>query len=130
MSSIFDNPNFQPLEKVAGRLTISVTKNGVGFSKQVLSRLGYAHYVQMFINKVDKLLGIRPCKKEDAGALHFVTENKTKIDSLRWNNPAFKADITGLVNSEIAKGNFICDGEYIESESALLFDFSKAKSLD
>ena len=58
MTSIFDNPNFQLMDKVAGKPAISVTNNGVGFSKQALSRLGYPHFVQIYINKVDKQIGI------------------------------------------------------------------------
>ena len=84
MTSIFENPNFQPLDRVAGKPTISITKNGVGFSKQALSRLEYAHYVQMFINKVDKQLGIRKCDKDASGAMKFVPEKKERTDSLRW----------------------------------------------
>ena len=129
MPSIFNNPNFQLLDKVAGKPTISVTSSGVGFSKQTLSMLGYAHYVQMFINNVDKQLGIKPCNKEDVGALRFVTENRDRIDSLRWNNPTFKENIKSLVDPELANENFTCEGEFIKEENALLFDFKKAVPL-
>ena len=130
MASIFDNPNFQLMEKVAGKPTISVTKNGVGFSKQVLSRLGYSHFVLIFINKVDKQLGIKACQKDTPGAIKFIPESKEKADSLRWNNPVFKDDIKSLVEKELAEGDFACDGEYIDEENALLFDFTKAHHLD
>ena len=130
MASIFDNPNFQLMEKVAGKPAISVTKNGVGFSKQVLSRLGYAHYVLIYINKVDKKIGIKACDAETPGSMRFVPESKERVDSLRWNNPSFKDDIKSLVSKELAEINFVCDGEYLEEEAALLFDFTKARPLD
>ncbi len=128
--SIFDNPNFQPLDRVVGKPTISVTENGVGFSKQSLNRLNYAHYVQMFINKVDKQLGIRPCDKNAAGAMKFVPESKKKADSLRWNNPSFKEDIKSLAPKELANVNFAVEGKYLEEENALLFDFGNAHPLN
>lgn len=118
------------MEKVAGKPAISVTANGVGFSKQALSRLGYAHYVLIYINKIDKQLGIKSCNKDTPGAMKFIPENKEKSDSLRWNNPTFKENIKGLVTKELAKDNFICYGEYLEDEDALLFDFTKAEHLD
>ncbi len=132
MASIFENPNFQPLDRVAGKPTISVTRNGVGFSKQALSRLEYAHYVQMFINKVDKQLGIRKCEKDSQGAVKFVSEKKDKIDSLRWSNPVFVDDIKGLVSKELAETSFVCEGNCIEDDGmpTLLFDFTKAVPLD
>jgi len=118
------------MEKVAGKPTISVTKNGVGFSKQVLSRLCYSHFVLIYINKVDKQLGIKACDKETPGAMKFIPENKEKVDSLRWNNPVFKNDIKSLVSKEIGGGDFTCEGEYIDDENALLFDFTKARRLE
>lgn len=132
MASIFENPNFQPLDRVAGKPAISVTKNGVGFSKQTLSRLEYSHYVQMFINKTDKQIGVRKCDKDSPGALKFVPETKNKVDSLRWSNPVFTDDVRKLVSNELSAGNFICEGEFIEDEGmpALLFDFTKARPLD
>lgn len=128
--SIFDNPNFKPLDIVVGKSTLSVTANGVGFSKQSLNRLGYAHYVQMFINKVDRQLGIKVCDKNAIGAIKFVPESKKKTDSLRWSNPSFKKDIISLAPKELANVNFTVEGEYFEEENALLFDFNKAHPLD
>lgn len=130
MSSIFDNPNFQLLEKVAGKPTISVTKNGVGFSKQALSRLNYAHFVLIYINKVDKQLGIKACSEGTPGAIKFIPDGKNKADSLRWNNPTFKDNIKSLVSKELSTISFVCDGEYIDDEDALLFDFTKAHPLE
>jgi hypothetical protein len=118
------------MEKVAGKPAISVTKNGVGFSKQVLSRLGYSHFVLLYINKVEKQLAIKACDKETPGAMHFIPESKEKSDSLRWNNPTFKENIKSLVSKELSDENFVCDGEYIEEDVALLFDFTKARRLD
>ena len=130
MSSIFENPNFVLMEKVAGKPAISITKNGIGFSKQVLSRLKYSHFVLIYINKVDKQIAIKACERDTPGAIRFVPETKTKIDSLRWNSPSFKADIQNLVSKDISRENFVCEGDYFEDDDALLFDFTKARSLE
>ena len=124
--SIFDNPNFRPLDRVAGKITINVTNSGVGFSKQVLSRLEYSHYVQIFINTVDKQLGIKKCEEDSPNAVGFVPPKKEKVDALRWNNPAFRKDIDSLVSEELANGNYSCEGEYYPEEKAVLFDFKNA----
>lgn len=129
--SIFDNPNFQLIERVAGKPTITITKNGIGFSKQALSRLNYSHYVKMFINKTDKQIGIRVAGKDDLGAIKFVPEKRDKVDSLRINNPAIKEDLRKLVSKDLSYGDFTCEGEFLEDDGipALLFDFTKAKPL-
>ena len=126
MGSIFDSPKFRPMDRVAGKITISITGTGVGFSKQVLSRLGYAHYVQIFINEEDKLLGIKACEQDTPNSMKFISQKKEKVDSLRWNNPTFKTEIQSLVSKELSKANYACDGEYLPEEKAVLFDFNKA----
>ncbi len=129
MAFIFENSNFQLVEKVGGKLMLSITKNGIGFSKQVLSRLNYSHYVQVYINKIDKQMAIVACDKDDFNAMRFVPSKKTKVNSLRWNNPSFTNSIRELVNKELAGNDFACEGRYVEEEKAILFDFASAKPL-
>ena len=128
--SIFDNPNFKPMDKVAGKPSISVTANGVGFSKQALSKLGYPHFVEIYINKVDKQIAMRACQKENPNSMKFIPAKKEKANSLRWNNPSFREELKSLVSPELAQVNFGCDGEYIAEDDALLFDFTKARPLN
>ena len=123
---IFDSPSFRPMERVAGKPTINVTKSGVGFSKQVLSRLGYTHFVQIFINTEDRQLGIRACEQNSPNSVKFISKKKDRANSLRWNNPTFKEEIQGLVSDELRNSNYSCEGVYIPEEKAFLFDFTKA----
>ena len=69
MASIFDNPNFKPLEKVAGKIAINVRGNTVAFTKQLISKLRYPKYIQVFVNSVDKIIGIKVCDETDENAL-------------------------------------------------------------
>lgn len=129
MASLFDNPSFQLLDRVSGKIAISVTKNGIGFSKQTLSLLEYSHYVQIFIDKNNKLIGIRKCEMNAEGAIKFVPEGRNKVNSLRWNNPVLTNTVKSLVSKEISENNFVCEGEFLNDEDtpSLLFDFKKVK---
>ena len=80
--SIFDSDDFKQLEKVSGRAILTVTKNGVSFSKQVLSKLSYPNYVQVFISQSKKLLGIRACDEFTENAIKFVNKDKEKAEGL------------------------------------------------
>ena len=130
MSSIFDNPDYKPLERIAGKVAINVRKNCVSFSKQLLFRLGYAHYVQVFINHIEKKLGIKVCEENDPNAIKFVPKDKQKTDSLRWNNPQFTNDIRSLVSEDLSNQDFVCAGIYLPEENAVLLDMSSATPLD
>lgn len=115
------------MDRVAGRASLSVMPNGVGFSKQTISRLGYPHFVQIYISHKEKVVGIKACDKEDYSSIKFVPENQQRVDSIRWNNAEFLKDFKSLINDEMfLKFGFKVDGEYILDENAFLFDFKKA----
>ena len=121
--SIFDSPDFKPMERIAGRAMMTVTKNGVAFSKQAVAKLSYAHYVQIFINKKAKMLGVKACKEEDDNSIKFVNSSKEKVDYVRWNNNDFTSEINSLVSREIAEKGYKVEAEFLEDENALLFRF-------
>ena len=129
MSSIFDNPNYKPLEKIAGKIAINVRGNTVAFTKQLISKLRYPKYIQVFINSVEKKLGLKVCKETDDNALKFVPLDKKTVESIRWNNPVFTSSISALVSSECFDSDYTCVGEYYEEEEAILFDMTKATPL-
>ncbi len=124
--SIFDSPKFKPMDRVAGKASISVTKNSVSFSKQAISKLGYPHFVQIFINKTDGVIGIRACKSDDSNSIKFVNSKKTKVDSIRWSNPEFVSELNSMIVSKDLNDGLTILGEFLEDENALLFDFKKA----
>ena len=122
--SIFDSPDYKPMERIAGRAVLTVTKNGVSFSKQAVSKLSYTHYVQIFINKNEKKLGVRVCDEKDANSIKFVNNSRDKVDYVRWNNSDFTSEINSLVSPDVAAKGYKVEGEYLEEENALLFDFA------
>ena len=129
MPSIFDSPSYRPFEKVVGKVSINVRDNYVSFSKQLLSKLSYSHFVQVFINLEDKKLGIRVCEKDDPNALNFVPEGKQKTDSLRWSNPQFTRDLRAMVDEPCSSQDFTCSGEYLPEENAVLIDMKTSTLL-
>ncbi len=128
--SIFDSPDFKPMERIAGRAMMTVTKSGVSFSKQAVSKLSYAHFVQVYINKKDKIVGVRVCESCDPNAIKFVNSSKEKVDYVRWNNSDFTSEINSLVSKEIAEKGYKIEAEYLEEENALLFKFENLQIIE
>lgn len=128
--SIFDNPNFKLIDRVVGKASISVTKTGVGFSKQTIAKLNYPHYVQIFINLIDKKFAIRACEENDRNSIKFVNSKKTRVDSVRWNNAEFTKEVNMLVDEKQFEKGYKVDGDYLPEENALIFDFNKAYPID
>ncbi len=128
--SLFDSPDFKPMERIVGRAMMTVTKNGVSFSKQAVAKLSYPHYVQMFINKKDKMIGVKACDEKDPNAIKFVNSSKDKVDYVRWNNNDFTSEINSLVSKETADRGYKIEAEYLENENALLFKFENLNTVD
>lgn len=128
--SIFDNSDFKLMDRVAGKASISVTRTGVGFSKQTISKLNYSHYVQIFINVKDKIIGIRECDEKAQNAIKFVNSQKNRTDAVRWNNVEFTKEINTLVDEELAQKGYKVDGTFLAEEKALIFDFNEAYPID
>lgn len=127
--SIFDSPEYKPMERIAGRAVLTVTKSGVSFSKQAVSKLSYTHYVQIFINKSEKKLGVKVCNENDPNSIKFVNSSRDKVDYVRWNNSDFTSEINSLVSLEIAAKGYKVEGDYLSDEDALLFDFNNLTEL-
>ena len=128
--SFFDSPDFKPMERISGRAMITVTKNGVSFSKQAVAKLSYPHYVQIYINKKDRLLGVKACEEKDSNSIKFVNSSKDKVDYVRWNNSDFTSEINSLVSKEIAEKGYKIEAEYLVEENALLFNFDKLQIIE
>lgn len=128
--SIFDSEDFKPLEKIAGRAVISITSSGVSFSKQAVSKLSYANYVQVFISQSKKILGVKVCEEGAPNATKFVNQDKKRVDYVRWNNADFTKEINSIATPEAIKAGYKVEGEFIEEENALLFDFTKLEIIN
>lgn len=128
--SFFDSPDFKPMERIAGRAMMTVTKNGVAFSKQAVAKLSYTHYVQIFINKKDKMIGVKACGENDSNAIKFVNSSKDKVDYVRWNNNDFTSEINSLVSKETAEKGYKIEAEYLEEDNALLFRFENLSIIE
>lgn len=128
--SIFDSPDFKPMERIAGRAMMTVTRNGVSFSKQAVAKLSYPHFVQIFINKKDKMLGVKACEESAPNAIRFINSTKDKVDYVRWNNNDFTSGINSLVSKEIAEKGYKIEAEYLEEENALLFRFDNLQIIE
>ena len=122
--SFFDSDDFKPLERIAGRAVITVTKNGVSFSKQAVSKLSYTHYVQIFISQSKKILGVKACDKNSTNSIKFVNEEKQKVDYVRWNNADFTKEINSIATEEAVKEGYKVEGDYLQDENALIFNFN------
>ncbi len=107
---------------IGGTPSISVTKNGITFSKSAIAKIDYPKYVKIYLNENSAQMAIKPCDDTDDDKVSFVKTDKKTINNVRWNNREFNKQIIKLMDVSIDGNAFRIDAEYISEENILLFD--------
>ena len=115
---------FKQYNMAVGTSSVSITDNGIAFSKAAIIRMGKPEYVIFMIDEEGKRIAIQKAKKDDDGAIPFYSEKK--IISVRWNNKELLKTIATMMNWELSGNVYKAEGDYISSEEAIIFDLNTA----
>lgn len=115
---------FKQYNMSTGKSSISITENGVSFSKTCVIKMDKCPYVKLFIDETDKRIAIQKAQKEDDGSITFY--NAKKIISVRWNNKELLKTISKMMGWELRGNVFKADGDYNVTEEAMIFDLKDA----
>lgn len=122
MNNMFEK--FKKVNLTVGLPYMSITDNGVTFSKSVVVKMGRPGYVELLMNEDDKQIAIRICDKNEEDAIQFVRNAKTI--NVRWNNKDFLNTISKMLDWNLKDGGYRVLGDWYDSEKAMLFDLSSA----
>lgn len=115
---------------ITGSPYVSVTKNGVTFTRSALDKLNYAEKVNILMDEPTRRMAIRVSELNDEDSVPFVKNGDKKTLNVRWNNGEFTKELMDWVeNPEMKNDGFKVYGEFIAEENALLFDFTKPLKL-
>ena len=124
--------NFVPFNFSEGTPSISITKNGVTFSKGVVMKMGYPEHVQLLIDKIGQQIAVKSCNEDEENATPFCSaEKKAKgtVISIRWNQKDLLNTLSNMMGWNLKEDAFRAEGVYIDSENAVLFDLKNATPL-
>ena len=116
---------FKPFDFTEGVPYISITENGITFSKGVVTKLGKPSRVELLINDIDKQFIIRACNINKICSNAFYKEN-SKTKYVRWNNKNLLMTIANIMDCDLSKYAYRVVGQYIIEEKAILFDLNNA----
>lgn len=116
---------FKQYNMTIGTASVSVTENGIAFSKTTVVKMGKVPYVKFFIDEEQKRIAIQKAKKDEDGAISFY--NNQKVISVRWNNKELLKTLEKMMEWELAGNVYKVDGDYIPEEEAMIFDLKKAE---
>lgn len=117
---------FEPLTIASGSMRMTITKNGVSFSKGALEKLRCTEYVCPLIDRAGKRFAIVPCDMNDQNAKKFY-RGGSKADGVRWNERDLILTFSNLIDKDLEKEGITVEGIYSEHEDALIFDFHDAR---
>ena len=128
----FDWSEFKTFDFSEGIPKISVTANGVTFSRGVANKLGKPEYIVLMINDEKHQIAIKRATKETRFSYRFYRQNKRKeeknIVSVRINNAELISRMSRLMNWNLSLYSYSVEGVAVDDET-ILFDLNNAKTM-
>jgi hypothetical protein len=130
MTMEFDWSGFKAFDFSEGTPKISVTANGVTFSRGVANKLGKPEYIVLMISDEKRQIVIKRAAKETKFSYRFYRQSKRKVDgnivSVRINNTELLSKISRLMNWNLALYSYRVEGTIVDG-GTILFDLNNAK---
>lgn len=126
----FDWSGFKSFDFSEGIPKISVTTNGVTFSRGVTNKLGKPEYIVLMINDERHQIVIKRAIKETEFSYRFYRKNKRRVEkniaSVRISNTELISRMSRLMNWNLALYSYSVEGVIVDDET-ILFDLNNAK---
>lgn len=116
---------FEKYNIAIGTSSVSISVNGVAFSKAAVVRMNKCEYVTFYIDSINKRIAIQKSSENEDGAIRFYRGQKNV--SVRWNSKELLKTIFSMMGWKYQKGIvYKADGEYSPNNNAMIFDLKKA----
>ena len=118
---------YKPFILVNGIPSISVTDNGLTFSKSAIVKLGCPAYVNLYIDAERKMLAVEPGEEGSPQAIAFYRPNDRNIITVRWNNKDLLGYLCAVMNWDLKTYSYKVTGIYDYNENIFEFDMKGAE---
>lgn len=120
---------YKPFILVNGIPSISVTDNGLTFSKSAIVKLGCPAYVNLYIDAEKKMLAVEPGEEGSPQAIAFYRPNDRNIITVRWNNKDLLGYLCMIMNWDLKKNSYKIPGVFDYNENIFEFDMKRAEEI-
>lgn len=126
-----DFSNFKPYAIVSGLPTVSITKNGMTFSKTALIKMGKPDYIKLMINEDEKQLAFFAANEDEDNVIKcMVDKNKKEAVNFRINARDLLYKIASLMGCKFEELNFKVIGELFNEDKVMLLDLNRATKIN
>lgn len=121
---------FVKIPVLSGSSFMSVTRNGINFSGNVVFHLQRAEFVLFFLNSNEKQIAIQKCDDTDEDRVPFFREGANWKNGVRVNNRELQRIISRMMDWDLESYNYRADGIYSDKDNAMIFDLKTARKFN
>ena len=118
---------FRQVNLTSGLPYVSITDNGITFSKNAVIKMGKPKNVVLLMNEEKKMIAVQICDANEEGSIQFF--KNIKSINVRINNKDFIYTLSRLMNWNIKEEGYRILGDWYENEQVMIFDLTKAALL-
>lgn len=118
---------FKKISLMQNNMFMSITNNGIGFSKNTILELGSPKYVVMLFNRKTSQIALQSSDGNDSNALVFLKKDKKAANGVRINNRRLQSLLAKTMNWDIDNNIYRVSGIYSDTDQAMIFDLTNAK---
>ena len=118
---------FKKVNLTSGLPYVSITDNGITFSKNAVIKMGKPKNVVLLMNEEKKMIAVPICDANEEGSIQFF--KNIKSINVRINNKDFIYTLSRLMNWNIKEEGYRILGDWYENEQVMIFDLTKAALL-
>ncbi|GAA0682056.1 hypothetical protein [Clostridium cadaveris] len=118
---------FKKVNLTSGLPYVSITDNGMTFSKNAVIKMGKPKNVVLLMNEEKKMIAVQICDVNEEGSIQFF--KNIKSINVRINNKDFIYTLSRLMNWNIKEEGYRILGDWYENEQVMIFDLTKATLL-
>ena len=118
---------FRKVNLTSGLPYVSITDNGITFSKNAVIKMGKPKNVVLLMNEEKKMIAVQICDANEEGSIQFF--KNIKSINVRINNKDFIYTLSRLMNWNIKEEGYRILGDWYENDQVMIFDLTKAALL-
>lgn len=118
---------FEPIKRVKGVPTVTISKDGVAFTTAVLEKLGKPSYVVPMIDRIGKRFAIVASEWETDDTRTFYKEGRKSSYGIRWSDRDLRSTLSEMMGWDLSVCGYRAEGAYDYDENAFVFDLKRAK---
>ncbi|MDO4183370.1 MAG: hypothetical protein Q4E12_07195 [Coriobacteriia bacterium] len=118
---------FEPIKRIKGVASMSVSKDGVSFTTAVIEKMGKPRYVTPLIDRNTQRFAIVSSDTETDDTRLFYKEGRKSQYGIRWSDRDIRSTLGEMMGWNLEESGYRVAGFFDYDDNAFIFDLKEAK---